>query len=147
MTAGYVSAFRHRIAQQPHARDLDLDRVAGVHEDGRIARGADAARRARRDDVAGAQLGEGRAIGDDGVRALAECLAVVNLRHLSLWGSNIGITDAGAVALASSPYLRNLERMELDMNPISDAGALAILRSPHLVRLTHASLCAAADGR
>ena len=49
----------------PMPRDLDLDRVAGLHPDRRLAPRADAARRARHDDVAGLELRPRRAVLDE----------------------------------------------------------------------------------
>jgi uncharacterized protein (TIGR02996 family) len=83
------------------------------------------------------QLGlEVNEIGDDGVRALAECTALAGCRELILWGSRRRIGNAGAVALAASPHLRNLRQLDLHHNPIGDEGARALLASPHLAGLT-----------
>src|SRR5438445_12511060 len=55
-----------RIAQHADAGHLDLDDVAILHPERRRAVGADAAGGAGDDDVTGDELGEGRAIGDQG---------------------------------------------------------------------------------
>src|SRR5260370_41262769 len=53
-------------AKSPDAGDLDLDLVAALHPERRLAAQADAVRRAGGDDVARFQPGHGREIFDDG---------------------------------------------------------------------------------
>ena len=50
------------------------------------------------------------------------------------------ITDEGAKAIANSPHLANLTRLDLFKNNISPAGVKAILASAHLNNLFHLDL-------
>ncbi len=50
------------------------------------------------------------------------------------------VGDAGVVALASSPQLQWLQRLDLGFNHVGSAGVAALARSPHLRRLTHLTL-------
>jgi uncharacterized protein (TIGR02996 family) len=59
--------------------------------------------------------------------------------RLYLTGSSV-IDNAGALALAESPHLRRLTRLDLRYNDIGYAGSLALAASPHLQRLTHLNL-------
>jgi hypothetical protein len=52
---------------------------------------------------------------------------------LNLRGNRIG--DAGAVALAASPHLARLRRLQLTDNPVGDAGAVALAASSFLASL------------
>jgi uncharacterized protein (TIGR02996 family) len=79
-------------------------------------------------------------VGDRGVRALAGCPGLASCVELSLWGSRNAITDEGACALAESPHLGNLRRLDLQLNPIGDAGARALLHSKSLARLERLTL-------
>jgi uncharacterized protein (TIGR02996 family) len=65
----------------------------------------------------------GAGLGDDGARALAEGRWPA-LRRLYLAHNRIG--DAGARALAASPHLAGLDRLELANNPIRRAAAAAL---------------------
>jgi uncharacterized protein (TIGR02996 family) len=103
--------------------------------------------------------------GLDGVRALAGCEQLCNLRHLSLMTNNIGpvgarvlarsallakvqlldlhnnpLGDKGARALAGSPHLGNLEQLNLGDCQVGDAGALALLDSPNTAKLIRLNL-------
>jgi uncharacterized protein (TIGR02996 family) len=78
--------------------------------------------------------------GDAGVRMLADCPALAGCRELILWGNRQRISDAGAAALAGSPHLRNLRRLNLRDNRIGDEGVRALLASPHLAGLTELKL-------
>jgi hypothetical protein len=52
------------------------------------------------------------------------------LTNLGLWGNNIG--SRGALALAASPHLDGLKRLDLSLNPLGPnqkgGGALAALK-------------------
>lgn len=72
---------------------------------------------------------EGVELRGDGLRALASS----RLRRLEMLGvPDARLESADAVALASSPVLRTVTRMDLDRNYIKDAGAEALASSPHL---------------
>src|SRR5678815_465413 len=66
----------HCIRKYPQSFHLDLDDVAGLEEDGRLAREANAGRRAGRDDVAGLQRNCLRQEGHQGVDAEDELIRV-----------------------------------------------------------------------
>jgi len=68
------------------------------------------------------------------VAALGSVEQLTRLSELSLHGCGIG--NAGARALAASPYLRNLTVLDLSYNDIGDSGAQALASSPNLSRLT-----------
>jgi uncharacterized protein (TIGR02996 family) len=74
-------------------------------------------------------------IGDDGIMALAHSPQMRNLQKLNLYNNAIG--DAGARALAASPSLSNLTRLDLRWNNLTVAGAQALLRSEYLRKLRH----------
>ncbi|MGL6076752.1 MAG: TIGR02996 domain-containing protein [Fimbriiglobus sp.] len=79
-------------------------------------------------------LGEGlKHIGTEGAIAVAKSSHLENLQALSI-GSN-DIRDAGAIAIANSPHLANLHTLNLGSNDIGDAGVIAIANSPHLANL------------
>ena len=65
---------------------------------------------------------------------------LTNLTHLSLDFGGNRIGDAGVQALAGSPQLKNLTRLELGVNRIGEAGARALAASTHLTNLTHLDL-------
>ena len=80
---------------------------------------------------------------DRGVEHLAQSPYVKGLRELSLCnrgGIETGplntIGDAGAIALAASPNLSQLERLDLWNTAVGDRGLEAIVGSPHLSRLS-----------
>jgi hypothetical protein len=62
------------------------------------------------------------------------------LRDLNLYGNGIG--PDGAVALAASPHLGNLESLRLNGASIGDAGALALAGSRHLHKLRQLNVSA-----
>src|SRR3546814_14485403 len=64
--------------------DLDLDQVAVLHADRRVALGADAARRAGGDHIARLQRDEGGHIGDDLADVEGHQLGVRRLHHLAV---------------------------------------------------------------
>jgi uncharacterized protein (TIGR02996 family) len=73
-------------------------------------------------------------IGDKGIRALLKSPHLANLTSLDLSGT--GLTDAGARALAASPFVTRLKTLRLWHNPdLGDAGVTALARSPHLAGL------------
>lgn len=55
------------------------------------------------------------------------------LAHLSCGWRDMG--NVGVKALVGSPYLKNLQYLDLRFNKITQAGALAIANSPHLTSL------------
>ena len=59
---------------------------------------------------------------------------------MKLWLCNNAIGDAGAMALAGSPHLRNLAFLDLSCNQIGEQGALALAASPHLEGLSRLEL-------
>src|SRR5262245_27751273 len=71
-------------AQGSYARDLDLELVAGLHPERRLAPGADAVGRAGGDDVARLQRGHGREIFDDGRDIEDHVIGRVVLHHLTV---------------------------------------------------------------
>jgi hypothetical protein len=80
---------------------------------------------------------------DQGVRALAQSAQLRGLRELYLC-NRVGIEsgplnqigDDGAMALAASPYLGQLEKLDLWNTPVGDQGLAAIVASPRLTRLS-----------
>jgi hypothetical protein len=83
------------------------------------------------------------ALTDRGIRALAKSAHVSELRELYLCnraGIESGllnqIGDDGAAALADSPNLSQLEKLDLWNTQVSDRGLEAIVASPYLVRLS-----------
>ena len=80
---------------------------------------------------------------DLGVEQVARSPQVKSLRELSLCnrgGIDTGplnaIGDAGALALAASPYLSQLERLDLWNTGVGDRGLKAIITSPYLTQLS-----------
>jgi len=80
---------------------------------------------------------------DVGVRWLAQSPQVAGLRQLYLCnreGIETGrlneIGDAGALALADSPYLGQLETLDLWNTSVGDSGLEALADSPHLIQLS-----------
>jgi uncharacterized protein (TIGR02996 family) len=67
----------------------------------------------------------GWSVGDRGVRALARCPHLGQLRSLSLYGGRT-ITDTGALALASAPHLGRLIHLDVRESAISEQGVLAL---------------------
>lgn len=66
-------------------------------------------------------------ISDAGALALARCPDIKELKVLQLGWNRIG--PAGAIAIAESPYLQNLEELLLYHNDVEDKGAQAIIGS------------------
>jgi uncharacterized protein (TIGR02996 family) len=91
-------------------------------------------------------------VGDDALRALAGSPTLTRLRELNLsaaerfrlpFSSSRGtgaITDAGIVALASSPNMAGLRFLDLEGHRVTNAGAEAIAASPHLAGLGYLNL-------
>jgi uncharacterized protein (TIGR02996 family) len=77
-------------------------------------------------------------IGPDGVTALAQSPVLANVHKLELGDNPIG--DAGARALAGSPHLANLTALGVGCCQISSDGVAALAGSPHLAKLTHLNL-------
>lgn len=74
----------------------------------------------------GPQFHARRGVRDQGAGFLAASPVLAGLRELSLRAAGVG--TAGAVALAGSPYLADLERLILTENPGIDAAGRAALR-------------------
>jgi uncharacterized protein (TIGR02996 family) len=72
-------------------------------------------------------------LGDSAVRVFLTSPNLGNLTRLSL-GENGDVTDASAELLAHSPKLGRLRELRLDWTGIGDAGALALAGSPFLPR-------------
>jgi hypothetical protein len=77
----------------------------------------------------------GNLITDKALQTLAVCPRLEGLRALRFQYNNL-LGDEGVVALAGSPFLANLQTLELYDVRLGDAGARALLESPHLRRLT-----------
>jgi len=77
-------------------------------------------------------------IGDDGAISLAMSTRVKQIQILHLGVSNI--TDIGAEAIATSPYFTALRWLDLSGNRIGKRGAIALSRSPFLSELTQLDL-------
>jgi uncharacterized protein (TIGR02996 family) len=81
----------------------------------------------------------GNPIADSGVRNLAEAPAFANLRSLILRNDEVQYHDSihagGAMALAASPSLRQLQTLDLADQYIGDAGFLAFVNSPNASRI------------
>jgi uncharacterized protein (TIGR02996 family) len=80
---------------------------------------------------------DGNVLTDEGVRALAESPHLANLRLLGLagrWRHSVppllvpSFGNAGALALAGSPYLAGLERLHIRNNPLGDEAVEALRR-------------------
>jgi len=71
--------------------------------------------------------------GPDAARALAASPYLRQLKRLELYACDIG--DEGAKALAHSPVLATLEDLDLTYNDLTDEGARALAASPYLARL------------
>jgi uncharacterized protein (TIGR02996 family) len=82
--------------------------------------------------------GYGEALGDTGVRLLAECPYLRNVTELLLEYHDI--RNGGAIALAESPHLGELTTLRLTHNRVAAAGVRALVESPWLVRLTTLAL-------
>ncbi len=76
---------------------------------------------------------DGRAMGDEGARALLAAPWLGQLTELDLSANQLG--NAGARALAASPRLARLRTLGLNHNGIGDEGAWALARSPYLAGL------------
>jgi hypothetical protein len=77
----------------------------------------------------------GADLGDDALFALAGATGCGNLRTLH-FGNNDGITDAGVIALAASPFLKRLSVLNLNYLAVGDSALSAVLSSGTLGRLT-----------
>jgi uncharacterized protein (TIGR02996 family) len=82
--------------------------------------------------------GYGGALGDAGVRLLAECPHLRNVAELLLEYHDIH--NDGAIALAESRHLRQLATLRLTHNRVATAGVRALVESPWLARLTSLAL-------
>jgi uncharacterized protein (TIGR02996 family) len=81
---------------------------------------------------------ESRRLTDEDVEALAECVGLTNLRHLSL--PCCELTTKQAKLLARSPALAGLFSLDLYDGRINNTGVRTLLASPYLSRLTHLDL-------
>jgi uncharacterized protein (TIGR02996 family) len=78
----------------------------------------------------------GNAVGDAGLRHLANSPALQKLKNLDLGNNGIGeIGDAGIEALAGSDRLQQLTVLALGQNPLGIPGARALAGWPGLARL------------
>ena len=77
-------------------------------------------------------------IGDPGVQALAQSPFLHQLQTLELECNRIG--DAGVAALARSRFSGNLRRLHLGDNPFTEVGARALAESPYLDQIEHLSV-------
>jgi uncharacterized protein (TIGR02996 family) len=75
-------------------------------------------------------------LGASAVRALVEARPAA-LRKLWLYGNPIG--DAGIIALAETPWVQQLEELNVTSTGMTEAGAEVLLRSPHLERVLRLS--------
>ena len=120
------------LASSPHLNGLErLDLSSnGIEEDGvRALLGAPA----QLPNLRSLTLAE-NPLALKGAEALAQCeglsrLESLNLNHCTLYRYE------GMRALASSPHVRNLRKLELVGNDINDKGARALAKSPHLGNL------------
>lgn len=81
------------------------------------------------------KLVDGEGITDVGAKALANSRAMASLRCLELDAHPIG--DEGVVAIAQSPYLRNLERLGLTVKGITVVGRRALEKAEFFPNLMH----------
>ena len=72
-------------------------------------------------------------IGDLGVGCLCSSLLFTNMRHLDL--QNVGLTEFGAVLIATSPTMKQLKELDLSRNGIGNSGISAITNSSMLSNL------------
>ncbi|MEC9400555.1 MAG: hypothetical protein VX475_23205, partial [Myxococcota bacterium] len=79
-------------------------------------------------------------IGDEGVIALAKSPNTKNLRVLNLLHTKI--TDVGVAALAKSPHMANLEELSLsgEVSVMTKDSTIALARSPYINKLTKLDL-------
>ena len=77
---------------------------------------------------------DGKKIGEQGARSLAQSPHLASLSSLTLWRTKIG--ERGASALARSPHLTSLTSLNLGWNRIADKGASALAQSPYLASLS-----------
>jgi hypothetical protein len=77
----------------------------------------------------------GNRFDDEAVRALANCPRLANVKKLRLM-YNENLRAGGFLALASSPYLDNLEHLEWT-GWVDEAGVQALLDSPHFRKLRY----------
>ncbi|WP_143392756.1 hypothetical protein [Fimbriiglobus ruber] len=75
----------------------------------------------------------GYCLRNEQARAIASSPYLANLKKLELW-SEIG--GDGAEAIAGSPHLSKLTKLKLSPSNLGSRGAQAIARSPHLANLT-----------
>ena len=78
---------------------------------------------------------------DRGVRAIAEATQLTQLTTLYLWSVGCGVL--GARALAASPVLRGLERLNVGGNGFGRREKAAFAQSPHLPEALRAQVGAA----
>jgi uncharacterized protein (TIGR02996 family) len=71
---------------------------------------------------------------DAAAEALARCTGLPNLTHLAL-NDNDAIGDAGVRTLADSPFLAGLTALDLSGNDIADAGVIAAVEGRAFARL------------
>jgi serine/threonine protein kinase len=73
-------------------------------------------------------------VGDVGIKALAESPHLTNLKRLVLWDNRV--SDVGVIALANCPRLETLDTLDLGRNRVGDQGVIALANSPHMRNLT-----------
>ena len=61
-------------------------------------------------------------LGDEGVKALAQCGFLAEIQYLNLNSNGVG--DEGLKALGRSPVLKKLKRLHLKNNPIAGDGVV-----------------------
>src|SRR5207245_1536107 len=71
--------------------------------------------------------------GVPGMKAIAGCASLANLKRLSLTGNRLG--QVAIKNLARSPHLNNLQVLNLGGNPLGDKGAIELSRAPWLKNL------------
>jgi uncharacterized protein (TIGR02996 family) len=91
------------------------------------------------------QLGHNPNIGDEGIAALASSEFVAQLRRFDL--NTTGCGPAAAWAIARSPHLSKLRHLNLQKNPIGDEGGRALCASPYLRQLRSLSVHTCGMGR
>jgi uncharacterized protein (TIGR02996 family) len=89
------------------------------------------------EDVESLHLGGVRDLGAAGVRALL-ARGCPRLRELGLAGCHVG--PEGAVALAESPAMSRVTRLDLGWNDIGDRGVAALASSPNAAALSYLTL-------
>ena len=74
-----------------------------------------------------------------GALALADSPVLAGLAKLDLWGNKLG--DKGVAALVGSPKARNLRELNLSECKLTSSGITAIAESPHLANLRELDIC------